>query len=336
MAAKNAPAAETPKRGFRAFVSKNTNLVTFVVLALALGALTGGRSFGMDSIQNLLIAESVRAFAALGVGMIIITRGIDLSIGYVVCLVASVTASFAQTPDYGAALYPGKDFALFLPILAGLLTGALCGLMNGVLVAYGKLPAFIATLGTLSIARGLQLIYTKAAVVGSLKDKFKAISQGSFGPIPYLSIYVAVAAFFVWVLLRHTKRGTSFYAIGGNPVAARVSGINVERELVMVYLYAGILYGIAGVLQAGRLGLANALTANGMELDAIAAVTVGGISQAGGVGSMSGMLIGVLTLGIINYGMTYLGVDSYYQLLMKGVIIITAVFFDMKKYARRS
>ena len=325
-----------PAGGLQAFLGKNTNLVTFVVLALVLGALTGGRAFGLDSIQNLLIAESVRAFAALGVGMIIITRGIDLSIGYVVCLVASVTASFAQTPDYAAALYPGKDFFLFAPILAGILTGALCGLVNGVLVAYGKLPAFIATLGTYSIARGLQLIYTKAAVVGSLKQRFKNISQGSLGPVPYLAIYVAVAAFVVWVLLRHTKRGTNFYAIGGNPVAARVSGIDVERELVMVYLYAGVLYGIAGVLQAGRLGLANALTANGMELDAIAAVTIGGVSQAGGVGSMSGMLIGVLTLGIINYGMTYLGVDSYYQLLMKGVIIIVAVFLDMNKNARRS
>jgi len=326
------PAARWP----RAFLSKNTNLVTFVVLALALGALTGGRAFAMDSVQNLLIAESVRAFAALGVGMIIITRGIDLSIGYVVCLVASVSASFAQTPDYSAALYRGKDFLLLVPILAGILTGALCGLVNGLLVAYGKLPAFIATLGTLSIARGLQLIYTKAAVVGSLKQPFKQISQGYLGPIPYLAIYVTIAAAVVWLLLRHTRRGANFYAIGGNPVAARVSGINVERELVMVYLYAGVLYGIAGVLQAGRLGLANALTANGMELDAIAAVTIGGVSQTGGVGSMSGMIIGVLTLGIINYGMTYLGVDSYYQLLMKGMIILVAVFLDMNKNTRKA
>jgi methyl-galactoside transport system permease protein len=268
--------------------------------------------------------------------MIIITRGIDLSIGYVVCLVASVAASFAQNPDYTAALYPGKDFPIYLPLLAGVITGGLCGFLNGILVAYGKLPAFIATLGTMSIARGAQLIYTKAAVVGSIKDKFKNISQGSVGPIPNLVIYVVIASVFVWVLLRHTKRGTNFYAIGGNPVAARVSGINVEKETVTVYSYAGIMYGIAGCLLAGRLGLANALTANGMELDAIAAVTVGGISQTGGVGTVGGMMIGVLTLGIINYGMTFLGVDSYYQLLVKGVIIIAAVYFDMKKYARRS
>jgi ribose/xylose/arabinose/galactoside ABC-type transport system permease subunit len=336
MAAKNAAGAPRPLSGFRAFASKNTNLVTFVTLALALGALTGGRSFGIDSIQNLLIAESVRAFAALGVGMIIITRGIDLSIGYVVCLVASVAASFAQTSDYRAALYPGIDFPIWLPLVAGMLTGGLFGLFNGVLIAYGKLPAFIATLGTMSIARGAQLIYTRAAVVGSLKDRYKVISQGSIGPIPNLAIYVALACAVIWLLLRHTRRGTNFYAIGGNAMAARVSGIDVERETVVVYTYAGFLYGIAGCLLAGRLGLANALTANGMELDAIAAVTVGGISQTGGVGTMSGMLIGVLTLGIINYGMTYLGVDSYYQLLVKGLIIIVAVWFDMKKYARRA
>ncbi len=334
--AANAVGALAQKKGFGAFISKNTNLVTFVVLATALGLLTGGRSFQWDSVRNLLIAESVRAFAALGVGMIIITRGIDLSIGYVVCLVASVAASFAQTPDYMAALYPGRDFPVYLPFVAGILTGGFFGFLNGVLVAYGKLPAFIATLGTMSIARGAQLIYTKAAVVGSVKDAYKSIAQGSVGPVPNLAIYVAVAAVMVWVLLRHTKRGTNFYAIGGNPVAARVSGINVEKELVVVYTYAGLLYGIAGCLLSGRLGLANALTANGMELDAIAAVTVGGVSQAGGVGTVGGMLIGVLTLGIINYGMTYLGVDSYYQLLVKGVIILVAVYFYIRKYSKRA
>jgi methyl-galactoside transport system permease protein len=335
MAASATSVKEQPANGVKAFISKNTNLMTFVVLAAALGFMTKGRSFEWPSVRNLMIAESVRAFAALGVGMIIITRGIDLSIGYVVCLVASVSASFAQTPDYMAALYPGKDFPLYLPFVAGILTGGLFGFLNGALIAYGKLPAFIATLGTMSIARGFQLIYTKAAVVGSVKADYKVIAQGSIGPIPNLAVYVAVAAFFIWILLRHTKRGANFYAIGGNPVAARVSGINVEKELVMVYTYAGLLYGIAGCLLAGRLGLANALTANGMELDAIAAVTVGGISQAGGVGSMSGMLIGVLTLGIINYGMTYLGVDSYYQLLVKGAIILVAVFFYIRKYSKR-
>jgi methyl-galactoside transport system permease protein len=332
----NAGAGVRPLMRLGGQLGKYTNLITFVLLATVLGLLTGGRSFALDSIQNLLIAESVRAFAALGVGMIIITRGIDLSIGYVVCLSASVAASFAQTPDYGAALYPGVDFPLFLPVVAGVLTGAAFGLVNGILTAYGKLPPFISTLGSLSLARGFQLIYTRAAVVGSLKQDYKEFAQGGFGPVPHLAVFVAVAALIVWVLLKHTRQGTNFYAIGGNPQAARVSGINVEKELVMVYLYAGVLYGIAGVLLSSRLGLANALTANGMELDAIAAVTVGGVSQAGGVGTMGGMIIGVLTLGIINYGMTYLGVDSYYQLLMKGFIIIAAVYFDMRKNARKS
>jgi methyl-galactoside transport system permease protein len=188
----------------------------------------------------------------------------------------------------------------------------------------------------MSIARGCQLIYTKAAVVGSLKDSYKTIAQGSLGPIPNLAIYVAIACVVIWIILRQTKLGTNFYAIGGNAMAARVSGINVKSVQVAVYTIAGLLYGIAGCLLSGRLGLANALTANGMELDAIAAVTVGGVSQTGGVGTMSGMIIGVLTLGIINYGMTYLGVDSYYQLLVKGCIIIVAVYFDMKKYAKRA
>lgn len=316
-------------------VGKYTNLLTFVFLVLVLALFTQGRSLQGDSVRNLMIAESVRAFAALGVGMIIISRGIDLSIGYVVCLTASVAASFAQTPGYSGALFPGVEFPFWTPIVVGIAVGGLFGLINGVLVAYAKLPPFIATLGTMSLARGAQLIYTHAAVIGSLKQEFKEISQGSVGPVPNLAIYVAIAAVLVWLLLRHTRLGTNFYAIGGNPQAARVSGVNVEADLVKVYLFAGLLYGIAGVLQASRLGLANALTANGMELDAIAAVTVGGISQSGGLGTMSGMIIGVLIMGIINYGMTYLNIDSYYQLLMKGTIIIVAVFFDMRKHARK-
>jgi methyl-galactoside transport system permease protein len=322
------------------FLSKYTTAVTFVALAILLSILTQGRALAWSSIKTLLIAESVRAFATLGVGMIIITRGIDLSIGYVVCLTASVAASFAQNPVYESAIYYGKSFPLIVPILAGILAGGLFGLLNGTLVAYGKLPPFIATLGTMSISRGLQLIYTKAAIVGSLKNEFKALAQNSLGParfsIPYLSLYVLAAAFIIWVLLKHTRQGTHFYAIGGNVQAARVSGINVERDLVCVYLYAGLLYGIAGVLMASRLGLANALTANGMELDAIAAATVGGISGTGGVGTVGGMIIGVFTMGLINYGMSFMSIDSYYQLLVKGSIIIVAVFFDMKKYAKRA
>ncbi|MCK9347552.1 MAG: ABC transporter permease [Sphaerochaeta sp.] len=316
--------------------SQYTTWVTFVGLLLLLSILTNGQALRWSSIRNLLIAESVRSFAALGVGMIIITKGIDLSIGYVVCLTASVAASFAQNPDYSSAIYAGQTFPLIVPIVAAVAAGGLFGLFNGYLIAYGKLPPFIATLGSMSIAKGLQLIYTKAAVVGSLNQNFKNISQGSVGPDPNLIIYVAIAALVVWILLKHTRQGTHFYAIGGNAQAARVSGINVERDLMMVYFYAGLLYGTAGTLLASRLGLANSLTANGMELDAIAAVTVGGVSQNGGVGKVSGMMVGVFTMGLINYGMSFLGVDSYYQQLVKGFIIIIAVYFDMKKYARRA
>jgi methyl-galactoside transport system permease protein len=301
--------------------------------------MTRGSALTWSSIKTLLIAEAVRAFASLGVGMIIITWGIDLSIGYVVCLCATVSASFSQIPG-DAALFGMSNFPAFLPVIAGCAAGAIFGLFNGVLVAYGKLPPFVATLGTALLARGAQLIYSKAQIVGSLKQGFKDIAQKSIGPsffqIPLLAIYVLVAAVLVWVLLKHTRLGTNFYAIGGNPQAARVSGINVEKDLVVVYTLAGFLYGIAGILQASRLGLANALTANGMELDAIAAVTVGGVSQTGGVGTVGGMIIGVFTMGLINYGMSFLAIDSYFQLLVKGAIILAAVFFDMKKYARRA
>ena len=320
-------------------LSKHTTFVTFVGLIFILAILTQGRALTWESLRILIIAESVRAFAALGVGMIIITLGIDLSIGFVVCLSASVAASFAQEATHTAAIYPGMVFPLFVPILAGIITGGLFGLLNGCLVAYGKLPPFIATLGTMVIARGIQLIYTNAAIVSSLTAPYRAIAQTTIGDnirLPIMAIYLVIIIFVVYVVLRHTRLGANFYAIGGNAQAARVSGINVEKNLVYVYLFAGFLYGCAGVLLSSRLALANALTASGMELDAIAAVTVGGVSHAGGVGTVGGMVIGIFTIGLINYGMSFMGVDSFYQFVVKGVIIIVAVFFDMKKYAKRA
>jgi len=320
-------------------LSKHTTFVTFVGLIFILAILTQGRTLTWESLRILIIAESVRAFAALGVGMIIITRGIDLSIGFVVCLAASVAASFAQEAAHTAAIYPGRTFPLIVPILAGILTGGIFGLFNGFLVAYGKLPPFIATLGTMVIARGVQLIYTNAAIVSSLTGPYRAIAQTTIGAnirLPIMTIYLVLVIFIVYLVLRHTRLGSNFYAIGGNAQAARVSGINVERNLLFVYLFAGLLYGCAGVLLSSRLALANALTAVGMELDAIAAVTVGGVSHAGGVGTVGGMVVGIFTIGLINYGMSFMAVDSFYQYVVKGAIIIIAVYFDMKKYAKRA
>lgn len=316
-------------------IGKHTTLVTLIVLMITLGVLTGGRVFTLTSLQNLMVAEAVRAFAALGVGLIIINRGIDLSIGQVVGLVAVVSASLAQTSDYTQALYPGTVFPIFLPVIAGIAVGTLFGIINGLLVAYGNLPPFIATLGTMSIAAGLQLIYTRASTIGSLKNEYKHIAQGSLGPFPYLMIYMVIAVFLLWIMMTHTRQGKALYAIGGNPQAAQVSGINVKFNLLKVYTLAGFLYGIGGVLLSSRLGLANPLTGDMMELDAIAAATVGGISHSGGIGTVGGIFIGVLTLGLITFGMTFLGVDSYYQLLVKGFIIIIAVYFDMKRHAKR-
>ncbi|MBO8451111.1 MAG: ABC transporter permease [Spirochaetes bacterium] len=317
-------------------MSKYTTYVIFVVLFVLLGFLTGFDSWKLPSLQNLVIAESIRAFAALGVGVIIITRGIDLSIGYAVCLTASMAASLSQSVTYEAAMYPGVDFPLFLPVLVAVLVGMLVGAVNGSLVAYAKLPPFIATLGMMSLCRGAQLIYTNATVVGSVKNEYKAIAQGYIGPFPLLMIYVAIAALLVWVILRHTRLGANLYAIGGNPQAARVAGIDVEKGLLFAYTFAGAMYGVAGALQTSRLGLANSLTAVGMEMDAIAAVTIGGVSQSGGVGTMGGMICGVLTMGIITYGMNFLNINPYFQYIVKGSIIIVAVFFDMRKHSRKS
>ncbi len=306
-------------------------LVGMALIFEVLGWSLRGQSF-LGNPQRLLIIilqVSTIGLLAVGVTQVIITGGIDLSSGSVVALSAMVAASLAQEAGYARAVFPSlTGMPVVVPVLAGLAVGGIIGAINGTLITFGRLPPFIATLGMMVTARGLARFYTHGQPVSMLEDGFTSIGSGA-NPV---LIFIAVAAVF-HVALRYTRYGKYTYAIGGNMQAARVSGIDVNRHLIFVYIVAGVLAGLGGIITAARATSGQAGMGMSYELDAIAAAVIGGTSLSGGVGRITGTVVGTLILGVMTSGFTFLGVDAYIQDIVKGLIIIAAVMAD--QYRRR-
>lgn len=282
------------------------------------------------NIVNVLRQTSINGILAIGMTFVILTRGIDLSVGSVVALAGVVSASLATTSTTAAAL--GGPFPAILALTVGVMVGVAAGWVNGVIVSRFNVPAFVATLGMLSAARGLALLYTGGQPVPALTDGYRFIGRDDIFGIPMPIIVFAVVFFVAWWVLNSTRFGRRVYAVGGNPHAARVSGINVNRIKLMVYVISGALAGIAGMMLAARTG--SALTQAGIayELDAIAAVVIGGTSLSGGVGRVTGTLIGALLIAVVNNGLDLMGVESYYQQVIKGGLIVAAVMLDQARH----
>lgn len=282
------------------------------------------------NILNVLRQSSINGILAIGMTFVILTRGIDLSVGSVVALAGIVSASLATTSS--AAMIPGGPYPVLIALAAGIAVGAGSGAVSGVIVARFAVPSFVATLGMLSAARGLTLIFAGGRPVPALIPEFRWIGTGDILGIP-MPVVIFAAVFFLalWVL-SSTRFGRQVYAAGGNPHAATVSGINVRRVRLSVYAISGALAGLAGMILAARTG--SALTQAGIayELDAIAAVVIGGTSLSGGVGKITGTLIGILLIGVVNNGLDLLGVESYYQQVIKGVLIVAAVMLDKARH----
>jgi len=241
-----------------------------------------------------------------------------------------VAASLAQSADAVRPVYPSlTDLPVIVPVVAGLAVGAAAGVVNGTLIARTGIPSFIATLGVMVTARGIARWYTRGQPVSMLTDTYAAIGSGV---VPVV-IFLATAVVF-HVALRYTRYGKFTYAIGANAQAARVSGINVPRHLIVVYTIAGLLSGLAGIVTSARAVSGQAGMGMMYELDAIAAAVIGGASLSGGVGRITGTVIGTLILGVVTSGFTFLRIDAYYQEIVKGMIIIAAVIAD--QYRRRA
>ncbi|KIP99619.1 MULTISPECIES: ABC transporter permease [Rhizobium/Agrobacterium group] len=320
----------------RRLPSELTILLVLVGISLTfelLGWILQGQSFlgNTQRLSIMILQVSVIGIIAIGVTQVIISDGIDLSSGSIVGATAMISMSLAQVGTYERALYPGlTDLPVVVPVAAGLLVGLICGAINGLLIAYTKIPAFIATLGMMVTARGFAKWYTKGQPISFPTDSFAAIGKG-LAPV---LIFLAVAAV-MHVVLRYTRYGKFTYAIGANSHAARVSGINVERHTVKVYAVAGLLSGLAGIVVASRGLTAQAGMGISYELDAIAMAVIGGVSLSGGRGSVVGTLIGMVIFGVIISGFTFLRLDAYYQEMLKGVIIVAAVVADMYRQRKR-
>ena len=293
--------------------------------------------------KNILTQSSVKLIIALGVAGIIVTQGTDLSAGRQVGLSAVVSATLLQSVTNVNKVFPNLgDIPIIVVIGVVVVIGALMGAINGFVVAKLKVTPFIATLGSMIIIYGINSLYydhVGASPVAGFDQRFSKFAQGSLNigvtEIPYLIIYATLATIFMWILWNKTKFGKNLFAVGGNPEAATVSGVNVTVSLMKVYVLSGIFYAFAGLLEAGRIGSATNNLGNMYELDAIAACVVGGVSFSGGVGKVQGVVTGVLIFTVINYGLTYVGVNPYWQFIIKGLIIIMAVALDTMKYTKK-
>jgi inositol transport system permease protein len=263
---------------------------------------------------------AINGILAVGVTYVLLSGGVDLSLGSVLALSGVVAAHFA---------HPG-DYPLPVPVALGMLAGLLCGVVNGTLVTRGGVAPFIATLGMMTAARGLALVVSEGKPVSNLSPEFARIASGSLLGLPVPVLMLAAVAALSWVVLTRTRPGRHLYAVGGNALAARAAGINVDRVRGAAYLVCGTLAGLAGVLQASRVTTGQPNAGIAFELDAIAAVVIGGTSLTGGVGTIGGTLLGALLMGVINNGLDLLNVSSYYQQIIKGLIIVGAVWLDKR------
>ena len=308
------------------FKKKFINILGKFKAGIGLIALVIVLSFASDyfltfnNILNVLRQVSIIGIVAYGMTFVILSGGIDLSVGSVLALSSAITAGVMSSTHS----FP-------LAILAGLATGALMGTFTGILVSKAKMPSFIVTLAMMSIGRGLTLIYTGGRPISEgFTDLFNYIGGGYIGPIPFPVILLLALLVIGYLVLNNTPYGRYVYALGGNEDATRLSGINTDKIKMTVFTISGIMAAVSGIVLASRLGSAQPQAGTGYELDAIATVVLGGTSLAGGQGGIIGTLMGALIIGVLNNGMTLLGVSSFFQQVVKGLVILLAVYIDRR------
>ncbi|SOF00532.1 monosaccharide ABC transporter membrane protein, CUT2 family [Burkholderia sp. OK233] len=315
------PASQSRSAHMRDIYRRYGIVAVLIVLCIVL-SFANQYFLTLGNIADILRQTSINGILAVGMTYVVLTAGIDLSVGSTLALAGIISASLVTGPHpHGAAF----------GLAAGLAVGAAVGAINGLLVARLSIPPFVATLGMLSAARGLTYIYNDGMPVTDLPDGYLSIGTGAIAGIPVPIIVFALVVVLFWFVLRYTTYGRYVYAVGGNAKSAKTSGISTGKIIFSVYVIGGLLAGLAGIILAAR--TTSALPQAGMsyELDAIAAVVIGGTSLSGGTGSLGGTVVGALLIGVINNGLNLLGVSSYYQQVVKGVIIVGAVLLDASR-----
>ncbi|MFT4105727.1 MAG: beta-methylgalactoside transporter [Lacrimispora sp.] len=326
----------TKKINVKDFLINNGIIVVLILLAI----ITAIRqpSFGsFDNFKNIALNVAPRFIIACGVSGCLITRGTDLSAGRMVGLSACLAGTLLQKPDYSGKFFPNlPDFGVWWVVVVLLICVAVCaifGLINGMVVSFLQVPAFIGTLGMQLIVYGVCLVYTNATPIGGYRSAYTEVAKGRlFGAIPYLFLIALAVGFVIWFIYNKTPHGKYMYAIGGNEQAAEVSGVNTKKTKIIIYVTAAALYALGGFLVGAKSGGSSVNMGMGWELEAIAACTIGGVSVNGGIGRVSGVLIGVLVFEILKTCLQYLGVDTNYQYIAQGIVIVVAIALDIRKY----
>lgn len=301
---------------------REVSIILFILLLSSLISLRTPNFFTLGNGRIILMNISILAIVALAQAMIVITRGIDLSVSSMIGLTAMMVA-------FTVRAYPFTPIPVL--ILLGMGLGMILGSFNGFIIAFGNVPPIIATLGTLSIYRGLIFLYSNGAWINAFEMPlaFKQLAKASPLGLPNLVIYAVVVSILVFCFLNYSRPGRDIYALGSNPEAARMSGIRTQRVIFMVYVISGLVCGLAGVLWASRFEAAQTNTAAGFELQTVAASVVGGVNMLGGSGTVPGVLLGALLLGIIENSLTLVRISPFWQLAAQGLLILLAVIADL-------
>ena len=324
-----------------AYVKGNPIVVMMALVSIVVG-FTIPNFFSLNNFNVLMGNTTIRFLIALGVSGCLITKGTDLSAGRQAALAATLTGVMVQRADYASRMFSWMpEMNMWVVLLIVLAIGAVIGSITGMIIAYLKVPPFIATLGIQTIVYGFNLIYTNAQPIGGFSQPFKDFFNWkvfAFGDFKGFSGYILFALFFgvlFWFLYNKTTHGKYMYAIGGNENAAEVSGVNVRKSLTTIYMIAGMMYAFAGFLMTGKSGGASASMGVSYELEAIAGCTIGGVSTTGGIGTVGGILVGVLVFELLKIIMQFIGVDPNYNYIVQGLVVITAVAMDIRKYVAK-
>ena len=317
------------------FISDNAIIVLIILLALF--TWRNSQNFmSRDNVGNLISNVAPRFIIACGVSGCLITKGTDLSAGRQVGLAACLAAMMQQTLDYSARVLPWMpDMPWFVALIITIVLMGCIGAVNGCVIAFLKVPPFIATLGMQTLVYGTCQIITGNQPIGGFKESYRALASGNFFGnrfLPYLLLPALLVGIFMWFLYNKTRHGKYMYAIGGNENAAQVAGVNVSAALIRIYTLAAVMYALAGFLIGSKAGGASTATGTGYELEAIAACTIGGVSANGGVGKVGGILIGVLVFEVLKICLQFLRFDPAYTYIAQGLVIIVAVALDLRKY----
>ena len=326
---------------------KGNPIVVMMVLVCIPVGLTIDNFFSLNNMNNLMCNVTVRFLIALGVSGCLITKGTDLSAGRQAALAATLTGVMVQRMDYAGRLLPWMpEMNMWVVLLIVVALGALIGLLSGSIIAYLKVPPFIATLGIQTIVYGINLIYTNAQPIGGFQQsfndffnwkilKFLDFIDPKFRGFSGYILFMLLFGLLFWFLYNKTTHGKYMYAIGGNENAAEVSGVNVKKKLMHIYMIAGMMYAFAGFLLTGKSGGASASMGVSYELEAIAGCTIGGVSTTGGIGTVGGIMVGVLVFELLKVVLQFLNVDPNFNYIAQGLVVIVAVAMDIRKYVAK-